>query len=238
MAKKLEKSKSASLQKSDLLSDSIYVQLRSKIISGEWPIAMRLNEKQIATDLFVSRTPVHRALEALYAEGLLDYSKNWGYFIKAVSRRDIEEIFKIRTALETLAACEAAVKMTEDDFAELDRINEAALAACRGNCNEFEELYALSGTFNAKINQFCSMPRLHLLQEALREYLLHFRTLSFEQKSRRRELAVQEHQGIVRAMRTGDENLIKAKVREHLQHAQEYILSYLPAEAENETERH
>ena len=78
------------------------------------------------------------------------------------------------------------------------------------------------------------MPRLHLLQEALREYLLHFRTLSFEQKSRRRELAVQEHQGIVRAMRTGDENLIKAKVREHLQHAQEYILSYLPAEAENE----
>ena len=49
-------------QKNDLLSDSIYVQIRSKIISGAWPIGMRLNEKKIADDLFVSRTPVHRAL--------------------------------------------------------------------------------------------------------------------------------------------------------------------------------
>lgn len=215
-------------QKNDLLSDSIYVQIRSKIISGAWPIGMRLNEKKIADDLFVSRTPVHRALQAIYDEGLLDYSKNWGYFIKVVTKEDIQEIFKIRIALESLAACEAAAKMTEADFAELDKINSEALAAIQNNPNDYHQLYKLSSKFNARINQFCAMPRLRLLQDGIQEYLQHFRTMSFEQNSERRELAVREHQAIVSAMRSRDNTLIYSRVKEHLQHASEYIISFVP----------
>lgn len=221
------------LRKKDLLSESIYVQIRSKIISGEWPIGMRLNEKQIADDLFVSRTPVRRALNAICEEGLLDYSKNWGYYVKIVTKRDIEEIFRIRIALETLATCEAAKNMTDADLRELEEINTAAMQVAQNDVNDYQELFKLSTSFNDKINRLCAMPKLRLLQEGLQDYLHSFRTLSFKKNTERRVLAISEHQGIVEAMKARDELLIAERVQAHLSHACEYIKRLVPSDSQS-----
>lgn len=221
------------LRKNDLLSESIYVQIRSKIISGEWPIGMRLNEKQIADDLFVSRTPVRRALNAICEEGLLDYSKNWGYYVKIVTKRDIEEVFKIRIALETLSTYQAALNMSEADLAELKNINDAALQVAQNDVNDYKELFRLSTSFNDKINQLCAMPKLRLLQEGLQDYLHSFRTLSFKKNTERRILAIREHQEIVTAMQTLDEQLIHNCVQTHLLHACAYIQRLVPDDSQS-----
>lgn len=72
-------------------SKSLYDNVRSKIkyniINGKYPMGMRLKAKDLADELYVSRTPVNKALSSLYEEGLLNYNRNVGYSVRGYNYR-------------------------------------------------------------------------------------------------------------------------------------------------------
>ena len=87
---------------------SVAARLRDAILAGEHAPGERLHEIRLGTQLGVSRTPVRAALQALAAEGLLDYAPNRGYAVREVPASETLDAFEIRAALEGVAARLAA----------------------------------------------------------------------------------------------------------------------------------
>ncbi|MEM8859224.1 MAG: GntR family transcriptional regulator [Chloroflexota bacterium] len=102
----------------DLIADT----LRNAILQGELEIGQPLRQDQIAADLNVSKIPVREALAQLRKEGLVEIRPNRGAIVSSLSFEEIEEIFAMRLALESVALKKAIPNMTEGDFAGAERI--------------------------------------------------------------------------------------------------------------------
>jgi DNA-binding GntR family transcriptional regulator len=106
-------------QDSDSLTQQVYKDLRTAIITGKIAGGTRLVESTLAADMQVSRTPVREALHKLALEGLLYSIPRAGYIVEEMSDHDIQDLFTTRTAIEQLAARWAMEKITEEELKRL-----------------------------------------------------------------------------------------------------------------------
>lgn len=104
----------------DSLTDNIVGVVRERILKGEYKIGEKIKETHIAEELAVSRTPIRKAFKQLEQEGLIEYVPNRGCFAKGFTKRDIEDIYAIRKALEELTAEWAEARITDAEIAELE----------------------------------------------------------------------------------------------------------------------
>ena len=84
--------------------DEVYDVLRQAIVSYALKPGERLNIDELAQKLGVSLTPVRNAIQKLSAEGFIEIRSRSGTFVASLSARDVDETFRIRCALECLAA--------------------------------------------------------------------------------------------------------------------------------------
>jgi len=63
--------------------ESVVETLRAAILAGEFQAGERLHEVKLTARWRVSRTPVRAALQKLASEGMLDYTPNRGYTLRA-----------------------------------------------------------------------------------------------------------------------------------------------------------
>jgi DNA-binding GntR family transcriptional regulator len=110
------------------LSDIVTARMRQAIIQGDLEPGLRLTEPNLASSLGVSRSPVREAITRLRSEGLI-VGATTNYVWKP-KRRDVDEIFSLRTAYECLAA-EWVIRgdrLSERDYdrlqAQIDRLAE------------------------------------------------------------------------------------------------------------------
>jgi DNA-binding GntR family transcriptional regulator len=83
-------------------------EMRKLIFSGELAGGSNHLESELAVRLNMSRTPVREAALALEAQGLLEMRPRKGVRILAISPDDMREIYEVLTALESVAAQNAA----------------------------------------------------------------------------------------------------------------------------------
>lgn len=102
------------------LADDVVDRLRRTIIEGHVGPGERLREERLASALDVSRGPVREALLQLEREGLVLRRRHRGAIVARLSRRDLEEVFSLRLALERLALHWAARQATEADCARME----------------------------------------------------------------------------------------------------------------------
>lgn len=88
-------------------------QLRDFIVSGQLSPGDRLTEADLASRLGVSRAPLREAIRELVDGGLVVSEPYKGLFVRSVTRRDLEELYSLRTALEQFAFRQAWEKRTE-----------------------------------------------------------------------------------------------------------------------------
>lgn len=119
----------ASTPASSPISASITDRLRSAILSGELPPGERLYEVRLAEQLGVSRTPIRAALQALAADGLLEYAPRRGYSVRSFDLDEVLQAYEVRAALEGLAARRAAQRGLDE--AERQLFEEALAAGDR-----------------------------------------------------------------------------------------------------------
>lgn len=114
------------------LVERIYGHLRGRIERGEIPPSARLDERAIAEELSVSRTPLREAIGKLTKEGLVEHRPYVGNFVRVLNAKQINEIYEVRKVLEGLAVRIAVPKFTPELVAEVRAAlldTEAALAA-------------------------------------------------------------------------------------------------------------
>ncbi len=93
--------------------------LSGKFRPGEW-----LKQIDLENDYGVNRFEVRIALSELAARHLLDHSPNRGYRVANPTGRTREELYEVRTLLETQAARMVAVRADHADLEEFEKIVE------------------------------------------------------------------------------------------------------------------
>ncbi|MDB6179534.1 GntR family transcriptional regulator [Paracoccus sp. Z330] len=77
--------------------------LTDHIVSGGFAPGQKLTEQQLASALQVSRGPLREAVRELAEMGLLVSIPYRGLFVRSISRQDLEELYSLRTKLESFA---------------------------------------------------------------------------------------------------------------------------------------
>lgn len=151
------------------IADRVGDELRRLIISGALKPGQPLNEKDVADQLGVSRSPVRAALQRLVTERLLVAEPHKSVTVKAFTEDDIAEIYDARGAIETHAATsvisagrervertarllhdalhaisEALVASDRLELVEADLAFHRQLVACGGNSRLIEAYGLLS----------------------------------------------------------------------------------------------
>lgn len=116
------------------LKQHAYNFIHDRLRSGAVLPGARLSDDSIAREIGISRSPVREAIGQLANEGLVELTPRKGAFVRQPSRKEMEQAYEARLALEGFVAGRAAERSSEDDIADLQRINErlrACVDACR-----------------------------------------------------------------------------------------------------------
>ncbi|MEQ8695829.1 MAG: GntR family transcriptional regulator [Bauldia litoralis] len=104
-------------------SERVADTLRDRILRGEFPAGTHLQEIPLSEAMGVSRTPIRSALQAIAAEGLLDYLPKRGYTVREFSLAEIETAHEVRANLEGMACRLAAERgLTAEQETEFEDI--------------------------------------------------------------------------------------------------------------------
>ena len=173
---------------------------------------IRLDERQLSTDLGVSRTPIREALTVLEQEGFVRSVPRRGIFVIRKSKGEIIELIQVWAALESMAARLAAT-----------RASDPALAALKDIFAEFERgqpgehLHEYSAA-NIRFHQtVIRLGGCALIQEMTENLFLHMRAIravSMRQGSRATQSKT-DHDRIIAALRARDPDAAEAAVRDH-----------------------
>ncbi len=202
------------------LRDQVYDRLRAAILSGDLAPGTPIIEASIAATLGASRTPVREALRRLETEGMLEPRGNRGSVVRELHIDEVVGIFEIREALETLAAGRASRRMTDRDFASLERL----LAEMREHVDDADMMERLDTAFHDSILAHADSGRLKRILGDLRSEIQAWRIIALSTPERRRA-TVAEHAAILRAMRSGDGAAVEHATTDHVRNTQASIFA-------------
>ena len=98
--------------------------LRSAIVQGKLLGGQSLKQDEIAAEFKVSKIPVREALVQLQAEGLVSLIPSRGATVAELTLKEVDEIYTIRVAMESIALRKAIPLLTAKDFIDAERILE------------------------------------------------------------------------------------------------------------------
>ncbi|HZX68902.1 MAG TPA: GntR family transcriptional regulator [Candidatus Elarobacter sp.] len=206
------------------LRERIHDRLRAAIISGELAPGSPVIEAELATRLGASRTPVREALRRLEAEGLLEPRGLRGSVVRELRSEEVECVFEMREALESLAARRAARTMRETELRKLRDCVERMRAAI----DDPNEMERHDTTFHDVILASASGERLKRMLTDLREELIAYRLISLSDGERRRA-TLAEHEAIVNALSAHDEDAAAERTAAHIANTRAAVLQLTAA---------
>jgi DNA-binding GntR family transcriptional regulator len=198
--------------------------LRHAILEGDFQPGARLGEAALAEKFAVSRTPVREALRLLAAEGLVEISPNRGARVKEWSAEALEEIYELRTLLESHAAERAAARISAADAKVLGQLcDEMDSWSAPGIKRDLDRLSALNTEFHRLILQAAASPRLSLMLAAVVQVPLVLRTFhSYKPEELARSLS--HHRELAAALTAGDAQWAGTVMRSHILAAKAAVL--------------
>ena len=108
--------------------DPLHIQvanrLRDMIVHGDLKPGERVPFAQLAEELGVSLTPLREAFKVLAEDGLVEQTPNRGVRVLPYTAAEATALFEVIAELESLAAKLAAVRMSDDDLANLEALHE------------------------------------------------------------------------------------------------------------------
>jgi DNA-binding GntR family transcriptional regulator len=115
------------------MAQAISETIMQAIMSGSLNEGEQLVEAELQKLFSVSKSPIREALREVEKMGFVVIKPRRGAFVKAITQRDIEENFRVRSVLEALAAREAYAMMTEAELSEMSTCLENMRRAVRDN---------------------------------------------------------------------------------------------------------
>ena len=206
------------------LHEQAAARLRTMLVEGRIAPGAKLNERELAAALHISRTPLREAIKMLAAEGLVDLLPNRGAVAVRLTEADVEHSFELLATLEGLAGELAAERINDAARHEL-RAKHYEMLACHAR-RDLSGYYRLNALIHADINAAAANPVLAGTYGRVnaRVQSLRFRTNQNEAKWAR---AVQEHGQMLEALDARDGPALRAVLHAHLQHKRDAVLELM-----------
>lgn len=206
------------------LGDRAYAQILNQILAGRIAPDEHLVEQALGEQLGISRISVREALRQLAHEGLIEIIPNRGAFVRRFTPEDIEEVFRLRAALECMAAELVAVKAAPED-----------LAALQAMVDEISALEELNDRLRGSEVDTEFHRRLMLISRQRRAYAI-WQSMSaqitmvvYTVSSNYPTFAgiTERHQRIVDLVRSGDGPALSAHMRRHIIEGGQHLIDAL-----------
>jgi len=205
------------------LKDHIYDVLRNSILNADiYDIEedLRLDERQLATQLGISRTPIREALARLAQDGLVVILPRRGVFIHRKSLDEILDMVVTWAALESMAAHIAARKATVSQIKELRDF--AQLHSATASSAELDEYSDANIKFHQTIFDLSGSRLLKSTTNGLFAHMLAVRRRAMGENNRATR-SVADHVAIIDALEARDSELASCLVREHTMRLHDHI---------------
>ena len=183
------------------LGGKVFQQLKISILAGEFENGAELREIALAKKLGVSRTPVREALRQLEQEGLVEIYPNRGAYVKGITYKDVEDIFRIRARLEGLCAEMAVSSITHEQLDKLDEI--ILLSKFYEEKKDMEHLLKMDSQFHEVLFESCGSKMLEHQLKDYHQYVQKARLRSLKRQERAKK-STQEHEEILLAIKDKD----------------------------------
>jgi len=206
-----------------LLKQRAYLELKTRIQDGTFSSGDFLSERQLATLLGMSKTPVKAALERLEAEGFISVSPQQGIVVRELTVHEVADHFEIREALETYVLRAISGRIHPEQIRRLQANLEATRAAA--TAHDVPRSVELDAEFHLLACEFFGNQAIIGVMMQLRDKI--HRVVSFvSQRDPDRLMAsCEEHAGIAQAMLSGDGELAAQRLVQHLEYGKQFLLS-------------
>jgi DNA-binding GntR family transcriptional regulator len=192
-----------------------YVALRNAILAMDAydPDAeLRLDEKRLAEDLGVSRTPVRDALARLEHEGLVEIMPRRGVRVVRKSKAEIVEMIIAWAALESMAARLMCERAGDEEIGSLRALfSKFEEGEVRSSLDEYS---AANLRFHQRIIELGHSQLIANIADGLLVHVraIRHRTIGEEDRAER---SIVDHMDIIEALEARDAELAERLVRDH-----------------------
>jgi DNA-binding GntR family transcriptional regulator len=205
----------APINASASLRDQAYAKLKRAIADTDIYRSreeVRLEEKELAEALGVSRTPVREAMTLLEQEGFLRTVPRRGVYILRKTKKEIVEMIHMWAALEGVAARLATQRASDDEIAALRHLFDAFREATPAeHIGEYSEANI---AFHQSLVELSKSP---VLIDTIKNIFMHVRAIRRMTiaQSDRASRSIADHMGIIEALGRRDAELVERLVRQH-----------------------
>ena len=203
------------------LREWAYSQIREMIVTGALAPGAVIREGDLCAQLEISKSPLREALRQLHQEGLIDTVSNKGSTVATLSEQDIEEIYQLRTAVESLSVRLACERHRPEDIAAL----RASIQKLHDK-RQLTDIRAIAEEdihFHLLLARIGGNDRLLRLQENLQTEMLRLVMRQFLDWGDVAETdAVRRHGAIVDAIEANDADAAERELRAHIIQGQEF----------------
>ena len=156
---------------------------------------------------------MREALKVLASEGLVILKPRRGCYVAEVSEQDLDEVFAVMAALESMVAEEATRRVATADFLRLkaihDELEQQALA------NDIDRYFAANQNFHSALQEIAGNRYLSQLIDDTRKVIKLTRRDSLLAAGRVIQ-SLEEHRGILAAIEAGNAELAGQRMHAHL----------------------
>ncbi len=195
------------------LSISIANELRKDILRGSLRPGDAIKERDFASKMGVSRTPMREAIRLLGNEGLVELRPSRSPIVANQSKKVVSDQIRLLVVLENLSAELACKNATESDLRDIAQI--ADRMAKQFDTTDAIDMFEIDMSFHLAV---VKASHNGALVETYRTYLQRLwraRYLAASLDPNRKRL-IQEHNAIVVALQKRDAEAVKLAIQNHL----------------------
>lgn len=195
------------------LHDELVERLRGMISSGALAPGEKIQEKVLCQQFGVSRTPLREALKVLASEGIVTLQPHRGATVASLSVPELEEVFPVMGALESLSGEIACRLITDQEIAKIASLHRNMVEHWRRR--ELQPYFKLNQAIHQAILEATHNETLISVYRGLAGRLLTARYVANMSEDRWRE-AVAEHEAILTALQARDGPGLAVILKSHL----------------------
>jgi DNA-binding GntR family transcriptional regulator len=196
--------------------------VRELIMSGQVRAGEYLRVERVAAELGISATPVREGLLALRGEGFVALEPRRGFVVLPLRHEDVRDLFLVQAGLAGELAAKAATRVDGAVLAELERLQSALEEAAR--IDDVDTIEVLNHRFHRAINLAAAAPKLAWFLSMATRYA----PRRFYPTIRGwRAASVEDHRGVIDALRRRDPEGARAAMYAHIMHAGDLLAAHL-----------
>jgi DNA-binding GntR family transcriptional regulator len=184
---------------------------------------IRLDERKLASDFGISRTPVREAMAQLESEGFVRSVPRRGIYVVRKTKREVIEMITVWAALESMAARLVAENAPEKEISKLRRMFVTFEGGeLRAHLDEYSEVNI---EFHQAIIRMSQNRVLIGLAENLFTHMRMIRRKTIGEKDRA-DRSIRDHMSIIEALEKRDTRRAEQLVRDHALGLAEHVARY------------